>query len=235
MRVRWTFWLMFQLSCLAVHAQVCPSEGLTTAKTSSTLHGKLISHEDLRQWLELKLDQQACGWGSVQVNSGLIDLKEMHRFRDCGITITGNLFKPMTGYYSLGLAVDVDKIRPDDDCKPHPVQPDLSKYPIPATVKSYMVTIRVDYRDGGHIDVKVSPTVRSTVTFTPWQAYARYSLTGSPDVIWFDCAHAFEVAGASQSPKMGHRIFLDGSGSNSATFDLKSGLNTLIFQCRRPQ
>jgi hypothetical protein len=105
-----------------------------------------------------------------------MDWNAVHRFRNCGITITGILFTPVTGYYSLGLAIDVDKIRPDNDCKPQPAQPDLSKVPIPKIVKSYVVTIQVDYRNGGHIDVIVRPAAKSKRVLRPWQAYASYFL-----------------------------------------------------------
>jgi hypothetical protein len=56
------------------------------------LHGRLIYNEDLRQWHELKLDNETCDWESVEVVSGKMDMKQVHRYRDCGVTITGRLW-----------------------------------------------------------------------------------------------------------------------------------------------
>lgn len=196
------------------------------------MHGKLIYNDDLRQWHELKLDKNTCDWQSVEVVSKIIGLKQVHRYRGCSVTITGRLFFPSTGYYSAGLAIDADKIKPDKDCKPHPVEPDLSSVPIPKSLKDYTVTIQVDYRNR-HIDVKVRPSAQNPILLTPWQAYASHYLTGSEDVIWFDCAKKFEVTTASQNPKQNHEIFPSVHGDNSTTFD-GTGLNTLIFKCKRP-
>jgi hypothetical protein len=216
---------------------VCPSGygslAKERAKETSSLHGKLIYNEDLRQWHEMKLDKKTCDWESVEVVSIKIDFEQMHRYRGCDVTITGSLFFPTTGYYSLGLAIDVDKIQPDNDCKPHPVQPDLSKVPIPKTVRNYAVTIQVDYRNGGHIDVQVKPTRKSAALLAPWQAYASYYLTGSKDVIWFDCADDFEMTSASQAPKIDHEIIPSVQGDNGTVLDERSGLNTITFQCQR--
>ena len=129
--MQWLFWLTLILSSKTVCAQVCPSEDGSGPGVPSTLHGKLIYHEDLRTWHALKLDQKVCNWESIQVISTKLNWNYVHRFRGCAVTITGNLFTPMTGYYSLGLAMDVDKIQPDDNCKLLPVQADLSKGPVP--------------------------------------------------------------------------------------------------------
>jgi hypothetical protein len=233
MKAPWIFWLVLLLSCKDMRAQVCPSEYGSKAKEPSTLHGKLIYNEDLRQWHELKLDKETCDWESVEVVSGKMDMKQVHRYCDCGVTITGSLFIPITGYYSLGLAMDVDKILSDEGCKPYPNQPDLSKVQIPKNVRSYEVTIQVDYRSKGSIDVKVRPTKKSTALLKPWQAYANYFLTGSRYGIWFDCADGFEMIKANQIPKIDREIFVSMPGDNYTTFSEGSGLNTLTFGCRR--
>ena len=128
MKIPFAFWVMLLLSCRNLSAQVCPSGygslAKEHAKEVSSLHGKLIYHEDLWQWHELELDKKTCDSESVEVFSGKTDEKQVHRYRDCSVTITGRLFFPNAGFV-LGLAIDADKIQPDRDCRPHPVE-DLS-------------------------------------------------------------------------------------------------------------
>ena len=232
MKIQWLFWLMLVLGSKNVCAQ-CSKEDGSGPGVPSTLHGKLTYHDDLRTWHALKPDQNVCAWESIEVVSTKLNWNQVHRFRGCGVTITGNLFTPITGYYSLGLAMDVDRIQPDNDCKPLPIEPDLSKVLFPKTVKSYVVTIKVDYRNGGHVEVMVTPTAQSKIVVKPWQAYASYFLTGARDVIWFDCAKGFEMTKASQTPKNDHEIFPSVRGDNFTGFDKDAGLNTLIIECRR--
>jgi hypothetical protein len=233
MKRLWVLGLIVMLDPKTVCAQACPSEDESGPGIPSTLHGKLLYHEDLRTWHEIKLSQKVCNWESIQVISTKLDWNYVHRFRGCAVTITGRLFTPVTGYYSLGLAMDAGKIQPDDDCKPFPIQPDLSKVPIPKTVQQYIVTISVDYRNGGHIDVKVGSTAKGKIALKPWQAYAGYHLTGAADVIWFDCAKGFEMIKADQIPKMNREISPSAPGDNYTGFDEDNGLNTLVFECRR--
>ena len=235
MKILRIFGLILMLSPRTVLAQACPPADGSGHGIPSTLHGKLIHHEDLRTWHELKLGQKICDWKSIQVISTKLDWNYVHRFHGCAVTITGRLFTPVTGYYSLGLAMDVDKIQTDDGCRPLPVPHDLSHVPVPKTVQNYIVTISVDYRNGGHIGVKVGTTERSKQALTPWQAYASYHLTGAADVIWFDCAEGFEMIKADQVPKLNREISPSVPGDNYTTLDEDSGRNKLIFQCRRVQ
>jgi hypothetical protein len=233
MKIPAAFWVMVLLSCRDLSAQVCPpgygSLSKMHAKEVSSLHGKLIYHEDLWQWHELKLDNKTCDSESVEVFSGKIDEKQAHRYRNCSVTITGRLFFPNAGS-ALSLAIDADKIQPDRDCKPHPVD-DLSKVPIPKTVRDYIVTIQVDYINS-HTDVKIRQSAQGTTLLTPWQAYASYYLTGGRTVIWFDCAEGFDVIKASQIPKHNDEAIPSVHGDNFTEFDGK-GLHTLTFQCQR--
>jgi hypothetical protein len=224
---------MTLLSCRNLSAQVCPSGSGSLAKEHakevSSLHGKLIHHENLWQWHSLELDKKTCDWESVEVFSGKIDEKQIHRYRDCGVTITGRLFFPNAGFV-LGLAIDADKIQPDRDCKPYPVE-DLSKAPIPKTVRDYIVNIQVDYSNN-HTDVKIRQSAQSMTLLTPWQAYASYYLTGVGTVIWFDCAKGFDVIKANQIPKGNSEIIPSVRGDNGTVFDGR-GLHNLTFQCQR--
>jgi len=233
MKNPFAFWVMLLLSCRNVSAQVCPSGygslAKEHAKEVSSLHGKLIYHEDLWQWHELELDKKTCDSESVEVFSGKTDEKQVHRYRDCSVTITGRLFFPNAGFV-LGLAIDADKIQPDRDCRPHPVE-DLSKVPIPETVGGYIVIIQVDYGND-HTDVKIRQSAQSATLLTPWQAYASYYLTGGRTVIWFDCAEEFDIIKANQIPKRNDEIIPSVRGDNFTTFDGR-GLHTLTFQCQR--
>ena len=96
MKIQWLFWLMLVLGSKNVCAQ-CSKEDGSGPGVPSTLHGKLTYHDDLRTWHALKPDQNVCAWESIEVVSTKLNWNQVHRFRGCGVTITGNLFTPITG------------------------------------------------------------------------------------------------------------------------------------------
>ncbi len=64
--------LLALLLAPVVHAQSCPKEnpnGPSTEFTSLTLTGKLIYHNEIRQWFELRLAKPVCGQTSIQLFS----------------------------------------------------------------------------------------------------------------------------------------------------------------------
>jgi hypothetical protein len=96
-------------------------------------------------------------------------------FRGCRVTVRGPLGIPGTGYYSAELYQDVEGIEPAPGCARQPAFPDYSKLKPPSAIRSYRVSIRLDYRSHGPIHVTIRDNGH---TLSPWQVYASYFLTG---------------------------------------------------------
>ncbi|HVO80381.1 MAG TPA: hypothetical protein VMT28_06605 [Terriglobales bacterium] len=219
---------------LLASGQSCPSESEdgSEAHDVSTLHGTLVYHDELRQWLGLKLDQPACGEAEIQlVVSDDAAGRRAKTLRGCAITITGRLYLAPTGYYSAELAVFDGVLQPDSSCHPYPLEPDPSLAPIPPNVHSYHVSITVDYRGKGHKDVAVWQGGNKHVLLKPWQAYAGYFLTGDAVMLRVYCAKSFQLTGVLQDPRVERGIFTD--DISTAVLLTGSGINTVAFTCRK--
>jgi hypothetical protein len=191
-------------------AQACPSEnpnGPSKESASRTLSGKVIYHDEIRQWFGLQLDAPVCGedkeiqllqgGGAFEVDEG--NAHGIEVFRGCRVTVHGPLGIPGTGYYSAELYQDADKIEPAEDCVLKPHLTDYSKAKPPPSVRSYRVSMRIHYQArGGHIVVTAQSGGR---TLAPWQAYARYELTGSYTFYAY-CADGFDLPHFKGTPEM---------------------------------
>jgi hypothetical protein len=166
---------------LAANAQNCPvrdERGPAEASIASTLHGTILLHDELRQWLGLKLDQPACAQVEVQlVFSDIEARRSAETLRGCAVSATGALFDSPTGYYSSEIAISNPALKPDPSCHPFPVKPDPSAVPIPTSLKSFRASITVDYRGKGHVDVRVWRSADKK-SLQPWQSFVQYHLTG---------------------------------------------------------
>jgi hypothetical protein len=151
--------LMLALATAGIaSAQSCPpTDGsVADAPEASVLHGTLVYHDDLRQWLGFKLDRPACRETEIElVFSNSAGWREAKSFRGCGLTIRGKLYEGVTGYYSTEVAIEDAALKPDPSCHPFPVEPDPALVPIPANVKSFHVSISTDYRGIGHVHIQV--------------------------------------------------------------------------------
>jgi hypothetical protein len=219
-------------------AQTCPttadSEQGRAAADPSVLHGRLVYHEDLRDWLGLELDKPACGQHEIQlVFTDAAVWRKAEALRGCSLTVTGKIFDSPTGYYSAGLAVSDPTLRPDSSCHPFPAKPDLSTVPIPSSVDLYHVSITVDYRGRGHVSVHVSDGQNAATSLEPWQAYAHYMLTGGADVIWFGCQKEFQLEQVAQKPP-GNAILPQDDDAGASLRNME-GSNTVTYSCRRRQ
>ncbi len=221
------------LASLAASAQTCPTnEG--DALQPSALHGKLLLHDELREWLGIKLDRPACGEDEVQlIFPKNEDWRKAETLRGCGVTAIGNLYESPTGYYSANTAISNATLNPDSSCHPFPVRPDSSAVPIPPTVRAYRSSITVDYRGKGHVGVKVWQGHHRRVLLKPWQAYVNYSLTGGQDVIWFDCQKDFRIGNITQVPASPDGLLQDVPRQSGAALQDMEGANVIEFTCRK--
>src|SRR5215471_14680408 len=132
------------------YAQSCPvqnSQGVGQALEASVLHGKLLYHEELRPWLGLQLDRPSCDENEVQfVFSDTADWRRAKSLRSCTVTASGKLYVSPTSYYEKNMAISDPTVTPDKSCQPSPAEGDFSAVPIPQELRTYRVSIKVDYR-----------------------------------------------------------------------------------------
>jgi hypothetical protein len=225
------------LSAIATYSQSCPKEdphGRGEAPEFSSLHGTLQYHDELRQWLGLKLDRPACGEFEVQLV--FIKPDEWRRaesFRECTVMVSGKLYESPTGYYSADMAISDPELKPDPSCRPYPVKPDPTAARIPTDLRTFHASVTVDYRGKGYVEVKAWRGEDRRVPLEPWQAFVNYSLTGSEDVMWFVCREDFQIKNITQDPKSPTGIFQDEPDLNSVVLQAMDAPNTVTFTCEK--
>lgn len=173
-------------------AQQCPrlSGGTNRPSHIRPLQGRLIYHNGIRQWFELRLDRPQCGERAIQLVQPDNGPKRIEIFRGCRIRSSGPVDFTLTGYFSLSLYQQVRSITPDGACLRQKPFHDFSEVTPDPHVRSYSVNMHVDYRRGDHpILFRVRSGGRA---LRPWQAYADYWLTGS-FVLYGLCGDGFVV------------------------------------------
>ena len=221
-------------TCTPARAQSCPDPGTwQQASSASTLHGRIAYHDELREWLGLKLDKSACGQDEIQLTfSEDKDWRQAEALRECEVTVIGTLFYSPTGYYSADMALADPVVAPNVTCAAHPVKSDPSLAPRKAGISTFMAEISVDYRSKGHVRVQVWEDSQRKSELIPWQAYLHYNITGLQDVIWFGCADGFDIRQISQNPKPKDGLIQD-EPNLAGTVLQSEGLNTVSFACAR--
>jgi hypothetical protein len=208
------------VNCMAAPAlaQECPQTnptGPTVASEVRMLEGKLLFHDSIRKWFELKLDQPQCGQSSVELVPGNRDWIPLQVLRGCRVRSKGALAFSPTGYFSLDIYQPVDQIDPVGDCARQSPFPDYSKAKPNKSIRGYRVDMYVTYRPGDHpIIFRVSSEGR---TLRPWQAYASYELTGG-FVLYGHCGEGFVIDKVFGTPEARPSNFDD----DMATFDPES-------------
>ena len=172
-------------------AQQCPVTSATGAPSQNrTLSGKLVYHDGIRKWFELKLDKPACGEHSIQLIATDDNLRSLEAYRGCHVSSTDKIDYSPTGYYSLELYQAPRQLRPIGSCARKSPIPILPKTVPDVHVRSYTVNMHVDYRPGDHpIEFRVTSGGRE---LRPWQTYAGYQLTGAY-VLYGFCGDGFAV------------------------------------------
>ncbi len=209
--------------CAALPAlgQECPQTGAThTQSEVRTLEGTLVFHDSIRQWFELKLDRPQCGQASIQLVRGQREWTSLEVLRGCRVRSRGTIDFSPTGYYSLDMYQDVQQIESLGACVRQPPFPDYSKAKPDDTVRQYRVDMHVDYEAGDHpIRFSVSSAGKQ---LRPWQAYARYMLTGG-FVLYGFCGEGFVVDKVFGTPRANPSHFDEPRGPDDmAMFDPES-------------
>jgi hypothetical protein len=185
--------LFFTCGASRASAQQCPvasSAGPDIPSRVRTLDGRLIYHEGIRQWFELRLDKAVCGKKSIQLVRSEDSWRPLEISRGCRIKSSGQIDNSMTGYYSRDLYQDVQKVERVGSCVRQEPLRDYTGIQPKADVRSYAVDMHVNYRPGDH---PIIFRVRSGgKELRPWQAYASYQLTGGY-VLYGLCGRGFVV------------------------------------------
>lgn len=204
-------------------AQQCPHEdtnGPSVPSEARTLEGKLVFHDDIRGWFELKLDQPQCGQTSIQLISIDHGWPALEVLRGCHVRSKGTIDFSSTGYYSLDVFQDVREIEPLGACTKQPLFSDFSKARPDKSVNAYRVEMTVNYEPGDHpIVFRVSSAGKE---LHPWQAYASYFLTGG-FVLYGYCGKGFAIDKVFGTPEANPSHFTEqGDPSDAAAFDPES-------------
>ena len=206
------------------------------APKPSSLHGTIQFHDEIRQWLGVKLDKPTCNESEIQLVTAKSDgYRQMKTFVGCTVSVTGVLFQGATGYYSTKLAIDPD-IKPEAGCRRSALEPDPLTIPIPATLRNYQVSITVDYRGEGHVDFSAWSSSNPRQRLKPWQTYIHYAMTGGNDSIFFGCHKGFTVTDIRQDGKSALELLKNEDRVGDmprAWLNQDQGLNTFTYICRR--
>ena len=189
--------LLFTLAIAvsAAAAQTCPREKPNNLPDAEirTLHGRVIIHNGLRYWIELKPDRPICGHASVWLidASSKVDDSEKIAFeamRDCTVTVSGRLGLSPTGY-STPMYMSVDRKQPDQNCVLQSTVP-ITYGEAFTQVNRYRVHMIIDYNGEGSVTATATAGSR---LLQPWYAYAPYFILGDP-VIRIRCAAGHNVS-----------------------------------------
>jgi hypothetical protein len=196
------------------------------------LEGRLIFHDGIRPWFELKLDQPHCGQASIQLVPGH-DSKPLEILRGCRIKSQGVLRFRFTGYSSLDVYQNVEQIESVGNCERQVPFADSSGSKPDNSVREYRGEMHVN--GNRPIVFTVSEAGHS---LRPWQVYASYFLTGG-FLLYGRCGEGFVVDKVFGAPQANPAHFDEGP-NDRAMFDLDraavSGKEDLHlgFTCVRP-
>lgn len=187
--------LLLFITCGAsrASAQQCPvtsSTGPDTPSRTAALRGRLVHHDGIRNWYELKLDRAVCGQKTIQLTVSDDKWKRLESVRGCHVVSHGTIGFSPTGYYLLDLFQDAVRVEPVGACVRQRPFIDYSTARPAKGIRSYSVEMHVDYRPGDH---PITFHVRhGRKDLHPWQAYASSMLTGG-FVLYGLCGDGFAV------------------------------------------
>lgn len=217
-------WAFVISAAVSAFGQPCPKPidgGPDTPSEIRDLEGKLIFHNGIRPWFELKLDRPQCGQTSIQLNQVEQNGNPMEVFRGCHVRSRGAIDVRTTGYISLDMYQNAEVIESTGRCERQLPFPDYSKVRPDKGIGEYRVEVKFNYTRG---DQPIIPRVTTIAgqQLHPWQVYANYFLTG---VFFFygHCAEGFVMGRISGTPEANPTHFDDpASPGDTVMFDPES-------------
>lgn len=185
----------------------CPSVGSETEVR--TLQGRLIFHDGIEEWFELKLDKPQCGEGSIELfeqNSNPLAI-----LRGCRVKSQGALIISARG----NIRQIVQQIDAVGRCMRNAPFPDFSNIKPDRAISEYRVEMHVN--GSNPIRFRVSQAGKA---LRPWLAYASYLLTGG-FLLYGSCGDGFVVDKVFGTPEAQPAHSEEARGpSDQAMFDL---------------
>lgn len=212
---------------LSLSAQ-CPSVGRDTEVRS--LRGRLVFHDALESWFELKLDQPQCGEASFELFHQ--DSNSLAVLRGCRIKSLGAVIVSARG----NIRQIVEQVEAVGRCVHKRPFPNYSSVKPGSEIREYRVEMHLD---GDHpIHFRIS---RAGQSLRPWQAYASYFVAGGGFLLYGACADGFVVDRVRGTPEANPKHFEEARGpSDMAMLDLERAAEQgkkdqhLEFTCARP-
>ncbi len=207
----------------------CPSEGTSTETEVRTLQGRLIFHDEIHEWFELKLDQPQCGEASIELFEQ--DSNSLAILRGCRVQSQGALIFSARG----NIRQIVEQIEAVGECVHRAPFPDFSNIKPDGAIREYRVEMHI--HGNNPIRFRVSEAGKALL---PWQAYASYLLTGG-FLLYGSCADGFVVDKVFGTTEAKPAHFLEArEPTDRAMFDLETAAElgkknpSLGFTCVRP-
>ncbi len=193
------------------------------------MQGRLIFHDEIREWFELKMDQPQCGERSIELfeqNSNPLAI-----LRGCRVKSQGTLIIVASG----NIRKIVEQIEAVDRCVHKAPFPDFSNIKPDRAIREYRVEMQVN--SSNPIRFRVSEAGKALL---PWQAYASSFLTGG-FLLYGSCADGFVVDKVFGTPEAKPAHLEEARGpTDMAMFDLETAAElgkknpNLGFTCVRP-
>jgi hypothetical protein len=182
--------VLLAAAALWAQPQKCPTD---TTDVPITITGTLEYHPGVYAWYGVRPAQPICGQKVLQV--GFDDsaaFRDAHRFLGCEVAATGNLFVPVTGYWSTSPGITDAHVQPDKSCKQSEPLPDYSAVPIPSAIRRYKVAATYDPKT---LDFSAQARDASSgKSLSPWQTYASDAGNGARDLQRMYCAEGFQAS-----------------------------------------
>jgi hypothetical protein len=203
--------------------QACPKSSQTEPWASSevrTLEGKLVFHDGLQPWFELKFDKTQCGQASIELIQAQGDPPPpMEVFRGCRVRSRGEI-NFSTNAIKREMYQNPVAIESVGECKRQLPFPDYSKVKPDQAIHEYRVDMQV--RPHHPIVFRVTSAGKE---LRPWRVYASYITTGSGFLLYGSCAAGFGVDKVFGTPEARPSHSEDddevrGTAGDPAMFDL---------------
>ena len=175
------------------------------------LQGRLIFHDRIEKWFELKLDQPQCGETSIELYKQ--DSNPLAILRGCRVKSQGTLIFSARG----NIRQLVEQIEAIGRCLHKTPFPDFSNIKPDSAIREYRVEMHLNGSNA--IRFRVS---RASKALLPWQAYTSYLLTGG-FLLYGSCADGFIVDKVFGTPEAKPAHSEDERGpADQAIFDLET-------------
>ena len=224
--------LLLACGTRAASPQKCPT-GDAPVSNPASITGTLEYHPGVYAWYGVHPAQSICGQTVVQVElDDKAAFREAHRFIECEVTVTGNLFVPDTGYWSTSLGVTDAHIQPGSSCKPGQPLPDYSAIPIPSSVRSYKVAATYNPKT---YDFSAQVHDASGKSLSPWQQYVSDLGNGARDLQRMFCAEGFHASAPKDAlgqPDLQANVDPDFPGAIEVAIPIDSTVQ-VSFTCTR--